>query len=438
MKLLARFAELVRVVARRFQEDHGLQTASSLTFTTLLSLVPIITVALALMSAFPVFQGMSGVIEAFVFDNMVPESADIIGEYADQFIDNAAKLTAVGVAFLAVTAIMLLVTIDDAFNDIWRVRRPRPMLQRVLIYWALITVGPLLIGSSLSLSSWLMSASAGWTQHIPYASVTLIKFSAIALTCIALALLYHAMPNRPVKFLDALIGGVLAGVVFELTKHGFGFYITHFPTYKLVYGAFAAVPVFLMWLYISWLVVLLGAVVVAALPEWRQHSVQGRLAPGSNFVYALQVLKALWQAQQRGEVVTVPALHSALHMRYERLETILETMYRASWVHRAVPAGWVLHRNPATIAVADVYKLFVFDPELPMPGPEEQPELVSLARAFGNRIGDGAAMSLENLFGSATPGESEPAASGEKPVVAQDSHEHLPARAHRALPAQRA
>ena len=411
-KLLSRLAELVRVVARRFQEDHGLQTASSLTFTTLLSLVPIITVALTLISAFPVFQGMSGVIQDFVFNNMVPESADIIKKYADQFIDNAAKLTAVGIVFLALTAIMLLVTIDDAFNDIWRVRRARPMLQRVLIYWALITVGPLLIGGSLSLSSWLMSASAGWTQHVPYANVTLIKFSAIGLTCVALALLYYAMPNRPVTIRDALTGGVLAGVVFELTKHGFGFYITNFPTYQLVYGAFAAVPVFLMWLYISWLVVLLGAVVVAALPEWRQHSVQGRLAPGSNFVYALQVLKVLWQAQQRGDVVTVPGLHSALHMRYERIEAILDTMQRASWVNRAAPAGWVLNRNPATITVADVYKLFVFDPELPVPGPEEQPELVSLARAFGNRIGDGAEMSVANLF--------EAGVSEEKRVVAQD------------------
>ncbi len=411
-KLLSRLAELVRVVAKRFYEDHGLQTASSLTFTTLLSLVPIITVAVTLMSAFPVFQGMSGVIEDFIFDNMVPESAEAIEKYTEQFIDNAAKLTAVGIVFLAITSVMLLMTIDDAFNDIWRVRRARPMLQRVVIYWALITVGPLLIGGSLSLSSWLMSASAGWTEGIPYAGVTLIKISAIALTSMALALLYFAMPNRPVEIRDALTGGILVGLVFELTKQGFGFYITNFPTYKLVYGAFAAVPVFLMWLYVSWLVVLLGAVVVAALPEWRQQSEQGRLAPGSNFVYAIQVLKVLWQAQQRGDVVTVPGLHSTLHMRYERIEAILDTMQRASWVNRAVPAGWVLNRNPATIAVADVYKLFVFDPELPVPGPDEQPELVSLARAFGDRIGGGAEMSVANLF--------EAGVAEEKRVMAQD------------------
>lgn len=366
-KLLARLAELVRVVARRFQEDRCLQTGSSLTLTTLLSLVPIVTVALTLISAFPVFHGMSAAIESFVFDNMVPESAEVVEKYAEQFIDNAARLTAVGLVFLAVTAIMLLMTIDDAFNDIWRVRRPRQMLQRVLIYWALITVGPLLIGGSLSLSSWLMSASTGWVKGIPYANVTLIKLSAIALTSLALALLYYAMPNRPMRVGDALTGGLLAGVVFELTKQGFGFYITNFPTYKLVYGAFAAVPVFLMWLYISWLVVLLGAVVVAALPEWRQQTVQGRLAPGSNFVHALQVLKALWQAQQRGEAVTMPQLHANLNLRYERIEAILDTMQNASWVNRALPAGWMLSRNAESIAVADVYKLFVFDPALPVP-----------------------------------------------------------------------
>jgi membrane protein len=404
-KLLSRLDELVRVVATRFREDRGLQTASSLTFTTLLSLVPIITVALTLMSAFPVFQSLSSVIEDWVFDNMLPESADLIEQYTEQFIDNAAKLTAVGIVFLAVTSIMLLITIDDAFNAIWRVRRPRPLLQRVLIYWALITVGPLLIGGSLSLSSWLMSASVGWTKGIPYASVTLIKFSAIALTSIAFALLYLTLPNRPVRVMDALIGGVLAGVVFELTKQGFGLYITHFPTYKLVYGAFATVPVFLVWLYMSWLVVLLGAVVVATLPEWRQQTLQSGLAPGSNFVFALKVLKALWQAQQRGEVVTVPQLHSTLHIRYERIEALLDTMQRASWVNRAAPAGWVLHRNPATIAVSDVYKMFVFDPELPLSGADEPPELISLAHAFGSRIGEGTEMSVATLFETGVPVE---------------------------------
>lgn len=384
------------MVVRRFAEDHGMRTAGSLTFTTLLSLVPMLTVALALMSAFPVFHGLGSVIQDFIFDNLMPDSVDAIQTYAEQFVDNAAHLTTVGIAFLVVTAIMLLLTIDAAFNDIWRVRRPRPVTQRLLIYWALITLGPLLVGASLTLSSWLLSASAGWTSDIPYANATLIKLSAMVLTCAALALLYYAMPHRPVRVADALIGGLLAAVAFEFTKQGFGFYITQVPTYTLVYGAFAAVPMFLLWLYVSWVVVLAGAVLVATLPEWRQQSVQGRLAPGSNFVYALQVLKALWQAQARADVVTVPQLHGALDLSYERIEALLDNLERAGWVRRALPAGWVLHRDPAAIALADVYKRFVFDPQLTVR--EDQAELVSLARAFGERIGEGGEMSLAQLF----------------------------------------
>ena len=231
------------IVARRFWDDKALQIASSLTFTTLLSLVPVATVALSLMSAFPVFQGMSSAIQDWVFGNLMPESADVLEKYTHQFIDNAANLTAVGLLFLAVTAVMLLATIEDAFNDIWRVRRARPMLQRILIYWALITVGPLLMGGSLSLSSLLMSASAGWTGDLPYVHAAMIKISAVVLTSAALALLYYAMPTRPVRVKDALTGGLLAGFAFELTKYGFGFYITKFPTYTLVYGTFAALPV---------------------------------------------------------------------------------------------------------------------------------------------------------------------------------------------------
>jgi membrane protein len=153
----ARLVEFWRIVGRRFYEDRCLQIASSLTFTTLLSIVPLITVALTLISAFPVFSAMTQHIEQFMFDNMLPESADAIAAYTEQFTSSAAKLTAVGIIFLALTAIMMLMTIDRAFNEIWRVTRPRPLLQRIFIYWTLLTVGPLLIGASLSLTSWLVS-----------------------------------------------------------------------------------------------------------------------------------------------------------------------------------------------------------------------------------------------------------------------------------------
>lgn len=399
LRLPTRLFDLVRRVALRFADDRGMRTAGSLTFTTLLSLVPMITVALALMSAFPMFQGLAGTIQDFVFDNLMPDSVDVVEGYAKAFVDNAGQLTAVGIVLLVVTAIMLLLTIDAAFNDIWRVRYRRPMLRRLVIYAALITLGPLLVGASLTLSSWLLSASAGWTADIPYASVSLIKLSAMALTCAALALLYYAMPNRPVRISDALIGGLLAAVAFEFTKQGFGFYVTQVPTYTLVYGAFAAVPMFLLWLYVSWVVVLVGAVTVATLPEWRERSVQGQLAPGSPFLYGLQALKLLAQARQTGGVVTLAQLHAALRLRYERVERLLEAMERAGWVSRATPAGWVLERDPADIAVAQVYQRLVFDPQLAIR--EDQPELDSLARAFGERKGDGGELSVAQLFETA-------------------------------------
>jgi membrane protein len=255
--------------------------------------VPVAALVLSLLSAFPMLQGMSDILEQWVFDNLMRDSADVLAKYGRECVDNAARLTAVGPVFLALTTLMLVMTMEDAFNDIWSDRQPRPMVKCVLIYRALIIVGPVFMGASLTLSSWLMSASAGWTEGIPHASATLIKCSAIALTSLALALLYIAMPSRPIRLHDGLIGGVVAGLIFELSKEAFGLDITLFPTYARVYGAFVAVPVFLLWVYISWRVVLVGAVLVASLPKWRYKSAPGHHAPGSTFVHALQVLKVM-------------------------------------------------------------------------------------------------------------------------------------------------
>jgi membrane protein len=404
----ARLVEFWRIVGRRFYEDRCLQIASSLTFTTLLSIVPLITVALTLISAFPVFSAMTQHIEQFMFDNMLPESADAIAAYTEQFTSSAAKLTAVGIIFLALTAIMMLMTIDRAFNEIWRVTRPRPLLQRIFIYWTLLTVGPLLIGASLSLTSWLVSLSMGLVSDIPGAGVALLKTVPVVLTSLALAMLYVAMPNRRIALKDALLGGLLAGVAFEAMKRGFAFYITQFPTYKLVYGAFATVPVFLLWIYLSWLVVLFGAAVVAVLPEWRERAGQGRPMPGSDFFDALQILRILWQSQQNGEVVVLSRLHGAVKVRVERIEAILEAMLGAAWVSRAAPSGWVLSRDPAAIKVEDVYRLFVFRADAQMPSRDSDAELDSLVHEISARIAENMQMSIEDLFRSAQRAQAAP------------------------------
>ena len=254
-----------------------MQIASSLTFTSLLSIVPIVTVMLTVISAFPVFAHLTATLQTFILNHLVPASAETIVTYTQQFTTNAAKLTAVGLAFLAVTSIALLLTIDRAFNHIWRVKRPRPIVQRVFIYWTLITAGPILLGASLSLTSWLVGHAVGLIGILPGAAIALLTLVPVALTAIAFTLLYLVMPNCHVPRRDALLGGTLAAVIFELTKRGFALYVAHFASYTVVYGAFAAVPVFLLWIYVSWLVVIFGAVAVASLPEWRA----GRAPAGS-------------------------------------------------------------------------------------------------------------------------------------------------------------
>jgi len=356
------FADFCLAVFWRFYEERGLQTAGSLTYTTLLSIVPLITVALAVATAFPVFDDAIGALQLFLLENVLPDAAgiDTITDQISAFSTNAGRLTAIGLAFFFVTAVMLMTTIDTALNHLFRVQRRRPMLQQVLMYWAVITLGPVLIGGSLSMTSFAIGASFGWLR-LSIVGNALLAVLPFVFTCIALTLLYAVVPNRHVRPRDALIGGVLAGIAFEFAKRGFAIYIGRFPTYSLIYGAFATIPIFLVWLYMSWVVVLAGATLTAILPAYRYA--EGRPIPGREFVDALLVLSMLARAQQHGGPVRLREMSRALRIMPHRCEAVLERAARLGWAARTERDGWVLARDAALLRLSDIYKAYAFDAE---------------------------------------------------------------------------
>jgi membrane protein len=360
-KLLANFVVLVY---RRFKEERCFQLCGSLTFTTLLALVPLITIMLTVVTAFPVFDEIVQTLRSFVTVNMVPEaSSSLITVYMQQFSDNAARLTALGIVLLAVTSIMLMLTIDRAFNTIWRVKRPRPLIQRVLIYWSVLTVGPLLVGGSLSLTSWLVTQSMGLGKQAPELTIAVLKLVPLMLTSVAFGFLYRTVPNRQVTVLDAAVGGIIAAFAFEAMKIGFGHFLAKIATYKLVYGTFASLPIFLMWIYLSWVVVVFAAVITAVLPYWRTGGVLLKQPPGSQFVEAVDILKLLYRAYGDGRVLNLQQLRMAVRLSWEDAEAILDKLVMAGWVAKLQGNGWVLARDAGAIRVGDVFRMFVFGRE---------------------------------------------------------------------------
>jgi len=391
------FLNFMRFIVMRFNQERCLQIAASLTFTTLLSLVPLITIALTMFSAFPVFENFSLEIKTYLLKNLMPEMAGkIITGYMQQFTESAMHLTAVGVVLLGVTAMVLMLTIGQAFNTIWRVAHPRPLLKRLVIYWAVLTLAPLLIGASLSLTSWLVGLSMGYAKHVPIFGVGVLKILPVLLTTLAFAMLFRLMPNRYVPHTHALIGAFVAALIFESMNRVFGYYISHFPTYKLVYGAFASVPIFLMWIYLSWLTILIGAVIAASLSHWRAPVAQ-QLSSAMQLLHALRVLQVMANGLQEGRVSTFSELSRSLHLGYDVLEKILEKLAGADMVRKAEGQGWLLMRDTNHIRAAELLRLFVLDRGALPAGRDDDP-LKQWVAACAGQLEQSAGLTLQELF----------------------------------------
>ena len=376
---------LARYVLRRAGEDRLPQVASSLTFTTVLSLVPILTVAFALFTAFPMFKSFRADIEGYMFSNLVPGNISRpILTYLNQFSTNAKGLTAAGLIGLVVTSVMTMLTVENALNAIWRVRHRRPLAQRVLVFWALVSFGPVLIGASLSVSSYLVSISAGYVHKLPFGLGVVVGMVPILLSAIAFAMLYVFVPNTDVDRRDAFVAGLIAAGAFEIAKRVFGAYVAHIPTYTAVYGAFATLPIFLTWIYVSWLVTLLGATIASTLPIIRQGYWQRRTFPGSEFFDALGILLLLYRAREQApRTVAEQQIGRRLQLEADYLADLLTKLKALHLVGKLQQdrgeAHWALLCDAHTTTLRPLYEKLVLNlPRLPR---------TALARHLGDTHG---------------------------------------------------
>jgi membrane protein len=333
--------DTARTLRERFREDHLGLTASSLTFTTLIALVPLVTVMLAVFSAFPMFAGFQVALEKYFLQSLVPDAiAKTVLATLTQFAAKAARLGTLGLALLVLTALALMLTIDRSLNAIWRVRRPRPIAQRVLVYWAGLTLGPLLLGVSLSLTSTALTAGRGVFGAVPGGVSMLLNLVEFVLLAMGMAAMYHYVPNTHVQWRHAVAGGVFVAIGIEVAKRVLAWYVGNMPTYSAVYGAFAAVPILLLWVYVGWLIVLWGAVIAAYAPSLSMHILRMPSAPGQRFALALAVIAALARAREgsaRG--LSMHELSSALATDPLQVEPVVDTLQLMDWVARLDEEG---------------------------------------------------------------------------------------------------
>ncbi|MEJ2575865.1 MAG: virulence factor BrkB family protein [Gammaproteobacteria bacterium] len=392
----------LRLLADRFDRHGGASSAAALTYTTLLSLVPLMTVALAIFSAFPAADRVTGMVQDFVFAHFVPSSVAALQEHLQGFATKAARLSGAGFAVLIVVALMLMRTIDVALNAIWEVRERRSPLNQFVVYWAILSLGPLFVAASLLATSYLVS--------LPFVSeVTgglgerLLRVAPLLASTLGFSLVYLLVPNRRVPLRHALAGGVLAAVLFEIAKSGFAWYLTAFPTYEAIYGALAAIPIFLVWLYLSWLVVLLGAEFTHVLGIFERDA---PAAPREQLELAdaVRVLRLLWQAQQRGSAIALRDLAAAGPWPEYRLEDLLRDLQAMHLVLRTSAGRWALARDLRQVELRELVRSPRFG--LPVPGRPGKPDdarLAELLAAADERLSEVLRVPVAELMPASGP-----------------------------------
>lgn len=360
--------EVARFAARRAGEVRLQQVAGSLTFTTVLSIVPLFAVGLALFSAFPLFSEYREALQVLAAKTLPKQIGDTVLNYVAEFASQAGRLTAAGLIFLAVSALAMIMTVDHALNDIWQVRNRRPLWQRLLIYWAILTLGPIVMGASVTASSFLWTPSAEELRRVPWLVRVLLDYTPVLLTGFAFAALYVFVPNRPVRWKDALIGGFVAAVLSELLRAGFASYVAR-GSVRSIYGAFAALPLFLLWIYFSWYVLLFGAAITSTLPRLRATRFSDEVRAGNAFITALAMLRPLLAAPRAAPALPLEALAAGARTDLVDAEQLLETLERLGYVRRLAgtrrrgsASEWLLACDPQQMSLRPLFERSAVDP----------------------------------------------------------------------------
>jgi len=367
---LDRAKAVVSFAALRANQARLPQVAGSLTFSCVLSLVPLLAVALALFTIFPQFGDLRETLERDLLQGLLPDPfGSTILRYLNEFAAKASRVGAVGFGVFTATALSTVMTVDHALNDIWRVATRRSVAQRVLVYWALITAGPLLIAGSLTLTSMVTSMSFGLMRQLPPPVRSALSAAPIVFSCIAFTALYIVVPNRRVDWRDALMGGVVASVLAELLSRSFASYVSHGSTFT-VYGAFAVVPVFLLWVYLSWFTVLFGAAIAATVSGLRTTRFADETRAGNRFVTAVALVKLLLEARANTPIGELSSLELAVRVRssQEEVAGLLGEMERLDYVRQLASSQsgrsgrWILTCDSTQTGLAALFHRFAVDP----------------------------------------------------------------------------
>ena len=348
-----------RFIWQRFVDDKCFETAGALSYTTLVSLVPLTVAVFAMFSAFPMFQPARDTLVNFVFNNFVPAAGEKVQETMLGFAANASKLTGISILVMLFSALAMMISIEDRLNLIWRVHQPRSWGSRLLLYWAALTLGPVLVVGGIAVTSYVIAAPLlrGAADQFTSVGSGLLGVLPLLVTFFTLWLMYSVIPNCKVSRRDAAIGALLGAVLFEIARWGFTLFVRHAHSYQQIYGVLAAIPIFLLWVYLSWVIVILAASIAASASAFEYHAPTQILPEGAEFLGLLVVLRHFVDAQRLGLSVDPAGVRAREpYLNNVMIAEYFDALGQADLIQRSESGGWLLSRSLDSTDLLRVYQ----------------------------------------------------------------------------------